>query len=248
MNKECIKHDLERLAIGKGETVFFHSSLKSIGYVEGGAETVIDAFLEVIGEHGTLVLPALCKYDWDNMSRQDIENAWEIHSTPTFTGLIPETMRKRTASLRSDNPTHSVSAMGHHAVEITRDHRRAHGGEHAPDRPKWFSKGALGENSPWDKLYQLNAKYLLLGVDFGRCTMLHHVQVLLLERHLTKLNPNASWPTFSFPKMGDALEKRGIVGVGNIGNATTRLIGCKALVDTALDLLVEHGCEAYRQR
>ena len=239
MTKDDIKHDLADLGITRGDVVFFHSSLKSIGYVERGADAVLDAFLETTGAGGTLVLPALCMYDWDAMSREDIEQAWDIDATPTFTGLIPETFRKRPESVRSDNPTHSVCAVGHHAREITKDHRRAHGGEWVHDRPKWVSDGAFGEDSPWDKLYGLDATYLLIGVDFGCCTMLHHVQVVFLERHLKSIDRNASWPTFSFPQMGTALEDRGLVRLGRIGNAPTRQIGSRMLVDAALEILIE---------
>lgn len=239
MTKDDIRHDLAALGITAGDVVFFHSSLKSLGHVEGGADTVIDAFLEAIGKSGTLVLPALCMHDWDAMSRADIEQAWDIHTTPTFTGLIPETFRKRPDTVRSDNPTHSVTAMGPHANEITSEHRRARGGEWVHDRPKWVSDGAFGTGSPWDKLYGLDAKYLLIGVDFDSCTLLHHVQVAFLEQHLKNVDRHASWPTFSFPEMGRALEARGLVRIGHIGRATARLIGSRSLVDTALEILLQ---------
>ena len=239
MTKVDIKNDLVGLGIAEGDIVFFHSSLKSIGHVEGGAGTVIDGFLETIGKRGTLVLPALCRYDWESMSRQDIEQAWDIHTTPTFTGLIPETLRKRPESLRSDNATHSVTAVGHHAREITRYHQRARGGEGAPGRPKWASPGAFGFNSPWDKLYELDAKYLMIGVDFSCCTMLHHVQAVFWERYLRKIDRDAAWPVFSFPQMGKDIEDRELVRFGHIGNAAVRLIGSRLLVDSAIERLIE---------
>ena len=243
MTKNDIKNDLSGLGITEGDIVFFHSSLKRIGYVEGGAEAVIDAFLETIGKNGTLVLPALCRYDWDTMNPGEIEQAWDIDTTPTFTGLIPETLRQRPGSLRSDNPTHSVTAAGRYAGEITKHHRRARGGEGAPGRPKWASPGAFGDDSPWDKLYRLNAKYLMIGVDFECCTMLHHVQVVFLERHLKRLDPNAAWPVFGFPQMGKTLEDRRLVRFGRIGKAAVRMMGSRILVDSAIEILTENRCE-----
>ena len=241
VTKDMIKECLVALGIAEGDIVFFHSSLKSIGHVVSGADTVIDAFLETLGNSGTLVLPALCLYDWEKMDREAIEKAWDIQTTPTFTGLIPETLRKRHGSLRSDNPTHSVTAVGRYASEITKEHKRAHGGEWVANRPRWASHGAFGENSPWDKLYLLDAKYMFIGVDFGCCTMLHHVQVLLLENYLRKTDSNASWPTFDFLQMGNKLEALGIVRIGNIGGAVTRLISSRSLVDTAIRVLREEG-------
>ncbi|MBU0715870.1 MAG: AAC(3) family N-acetyltransferase [Verrucomicrobia bacterium] len=243
VTKDMIKKCLVALGIVEGDLVFFHSSLKSIGHVEGGADAVIDAFLETLGKSGTLVLPALCAYDcktgadWDKISREEIENAWDIKTTPTFTGLIPETLRKRVGTIRSDNPTHSVTAVGRYASEITKDHKKAHGGEWAANRPKWASRGAFGENSPWDKLYTLDAKYMLIGVDFNSCTMLHHVQMVLLEKYLRKIDGNAPWPIFDFRQIGRKLEALGIVRFGKIGCAVTRLMSCRSLVDMAIKVL-----------
>ena len=34
-----------------------HTSLKRMGYVCGGAQTVIEALMEVVGENGTMMIP-----------------------------------------------------------------------------------------------------------------------------------------------------------------------------------------------
>jgi aminoglycoside 3-N-acetyltransferase len=244
MTKDELRRDLSALGLSAGDVVFFHSSLKSIGYVEGGADAVIDAFLEMLGPSGTLALPALCKYDWDRLGRDGAERAWDIHATPTFTGIIPETFRRRPGVLRSDNPTHSVTAFGAHALEITKDHRKAHGGETAVDRPIWASRGAFGEGSPWDKLYRLDAKCLLIGVDFSVCTLLHHVQVLLLEHHARAIGGNTAWPDLDFNRMGAKLEALGLVRIGRIGQAPCRCIGCRCLVDTSIRLFTQEAAES----
>ena len=48
---------LHALGITAGDTVFFHSSLKSMGRVTGGPEAVIGGFLEAVGPTGTVVVP-----------------------------------------------------------------------------------------------------------------------------------------------------------------------------------------------
>src|SRR5438045_2521814 len=52
-----LRTHLARLGIAKGDAVFVHSSLKSLGDVEGGAATVIQALQDAVGPLGTLVLP-----------------------------------------------------------------------------------------------------------------------------------------------------------------------------------------------
>jgi aminoglycoside N3'-acetyltransferase len=57
VTKEELKRGLRKLGLKEGDTVGVHSSLSSFGYVEGGADAVIDALLEVVGEEGTIVMP-----------------------------------------------------------------------------------------------------------------------------------------------------------------------------------------------
>ena len=238
--------DLRTLGITSGDTVFFHSSLKSIGHVEGGPDAVLDAFLDVIGPEGTLSLPALCLYDWDGLTSEQIEREWDVAARPTYTGLIPETFRLRRGVARSNNPTHSVTAFGKHADTIACEHRAAAGAEWAAGRPKWASRGAFGSATPWQKLYELDAKYLLIGVGFDRCTILHHVQALYLEARLRDTGERAPWPDFNFNQFGDRLERSGIVRKGTLGASTTRLMSTRNLVDTAVDVLASDGPERYR--
>ena len=42
--KEQLKKQVENMGLTGEETILIHSSMKSIGEVEGGADTVLDAF------------------------------------------------------------------------------------------------------------------------------------------------------------------------------------------------------------
>ena len=50
--------DLHALGVRAGDTILVHSSLKSLGPVPGGAETVIQGLLKALGDDGTLLFPA----------------------------------------------------------------------------------------------------------------------------------------------------------------------------------------------
>ena len=54
-----IEQALKALGLRSGDDVLFHSSLKSFGVVDGGADAVIDAFLNVVTPSGTVVVPTL---------------------------------------------------------------------------------------------------------------------------------------------------------------------------------------------
>ncbi|WP_238314740.1 AAC(3) family N-acetyltransferase, partial [Methylobacterium crusticola] len=55
--KELVR-DLRRLGVTPGMDLMVHSSLSAIDFVEGGAETVVDALLQAVGKRGTLLAPS----------------------------------------------------------------------------------------------------------------------------------------------------------------------------------------------
>jgi aminoglycoside 3-N-acetyltransferase len=155
-----LARDFATLGLVAGDTVFVHSSLKSIGYVEGGPRVVFDALRDVVGSQGTVIVPtyylpggtiyATCKmpgYEFDP----------RIHGTNL--GALPAAFLTFDGISRSIHPTHSVSAQGKHAVYITRDHHTA---------PSIFGAG-----SPWDRCIELNGKVLGIGVTMGPVTFYH---------------------------------------------------------------------------
>jgi len=87
--------------------VLVHSSLSSLGCVEGGADAVIDALLDVLGPGGTLVVPTLT--GTESLSAENPPR-YDPDATPCWTGRVPETLRRRPGAMRSLHPTHSVAA------------------------------------------------------------------------------------------------------------------------------------------
>lgn len=165
-------------------TLMVHSSLSAIGWVLGGAPTVVDALLDVIGDQGTLVMPAATPNCADPASWDDpmISDTWldEVREhlpvfnpniTPTSMGAIAECFRTWPATLRSNHPLSSVCANGPLAENIVSEHALA------------FSEG---NGTPFEKLYNLDCWILLLGVGFNRCTALHFAESQVDTRRVTK--------------------------------------------------------------
>lgn len=55
--KEEIVQKLREVGLERGDAVMVHTSLKRMGYVCGGAQTVIEALMEVVGKDRTIMMP-----------------------------------------------------------------------------------------------------------------------------------------------------------------------------------------------
>lgn len=231
------------VGIVQGDVVMFHSSLSSMGSVVGGPNTVIDGFLDAVGPTGTLCAPTLWWHHTDPPLR--IED-WDIDTSPSYPGLITETLRQRPDSVRSNNPTHSVSAIGARAVELTEGHGT--GGL----RPCVFGDAAFAHVSPWQRLLDWNAAYCFIGVDFTVNTMGHFCETEFAERVLNRCPAGRRpalearlhrwekpgvWPWHSFQAMGERLAAMGFVRFSRIGSATLRCIRTQDMVPNILAVL-----------
>ncbi|NLO07141.1 MAG: AAC(3) family N-acetyltransferase [candidate division WS1 bacterium] len=235
------------VGITRGDTVFFHSSLSSMGHVEGGPNAVIDGFFEAVGPEGTVAVPTLC--NWAPGEQHLVFERWDIANSPSFVGAITEAMRKRPDAIRSDHATHSVAAIGAGAEDLTAGH--GSGGL----RPGQFGPRAFAAESPWERLIERNAAYCLIGVTFRVCTMVHYVEAALAERMISRapaeerermLEELAGWmkPGF-FPaiRIDDReviegmLADRGIVRYGRIGSATLRCARAKPMVENWIGII-----------
>src|ERR671937_347615 len=75
LSREAIVSDLRALGLEAGALVLVHSSLSSLGWVEGSAPTVIDALLEAVSPDGTVLVPTLTGTIQDGPHSRDIPPA-----------------------------------------------------------------------------------------------------------------------------------------------------------------------------
>jgi len=230
------------VGIVPGDTVMFHSSLSSMGWVVGGPNAVIDGFLDAVGPGGTVAVPTL----WLSRSEPERISEWDVNTSPSKVGLITEVFRKRPDSVRSNNPSHSVSAIGARAVELTRDHGIG-------PRICCFGDEAFARVSPWQKFYDWNAAYCFIGVDLTVNTMRHFMECLIVERLLAEAPPHKRdeladqvqrrtkdgvWPHHNSQLMEARLDKLGLMRYSKIGSATLRCVRAKPMVDTCIGILM----------
>jgi len=247
VTREDAAKALRSVGVEPGDTVMFHSSLSSMGTVVDGPNTVIDGFLEALGPDGTVAVPTLC--NWTREDQGLVFGRWDPATSPSYVGAITETFRQRPDAVRSDNPTHSVAAVGARAAELTADHGAA------GLRPGPFGEKAFAAASPWERFFQWNASYCFVGVDFRVNTMVHFVESLVVERALQRVAPRKRarlvkkvsgwmrpgvWPTVRITDrliIQQILEEQGVLRRGRIGSATLLRTPARPMVNEWLGVM-----------
>lgn len=152
-----LKKDFVYAGISKGDSILLHSSYKSMGCIEGGIETFVNALLSVIGDTGTLIVPTLT-YSFVT----EEEPVFDHVNTPSCVGAISEYVRLMDGAKRSINPTHSCAAIGAKSDFYVSGHEN----DCTP----------IGENSPIYKLYRERGKIIMLGCSLDFNTSMHGVE------------------------------------------------------------------------
>lgn len=113
--------DFEELGIRKGDTLNIKASLGSIGKVEGGATTLIEALLHVVGDEGTIVTDSFVqcyKLPLKGVAKDKISSV----DTPSYAGALANAMIKHPKSVRSKHPIQKFAAIGKRAEELMHNH------------------------------------------------------------------------------------------------------------------------------
>lgn len=161
VTKVGLAEGFRRVGVQKGDILYCHSSLSRFGYVEGGAESVVGALLQVVGSDGTVAMPA------GTYSLGKDGAVFDVRNSPSELGAITETLRKRTA-YRSHHLTESVCALGQLAEELTKTH----------------SITPCGAESPFRKFIELDAQILLLGVPHNNNTTFEAIEEWLAPKYV----------------------------------------------------------------
>lgn len=164
LDKAALVHGLRGTGLDRGDALFIHSSLKGLGYIDGGAMTVIDAFQELVGPEGTLVFPTFTIDGSMAATLADPDRVFDVVESSSTVGAITNAFRRMPGVHRSVHPTHSVAAWGRHAEWLTRDHHLA--------------TSNFGTDTPFGRFLEIKGKILGLGIGFGPVTFYHVVEDL----------------------------------------------------------------------
>ena len=163
VTKAELRSGLEALGIVAGDAVMLHSSLKSIGFVDGGPRAFLESLIDAVGPTGTLVVPTYWLPGGTILATCKLEGyVFDPRRDGSHLGRLPSEFLTFDGIARSIHPTHSVSAIGRDARFVTEAHHLA---------PSIF-----GKDSPWDRCVQIDAKVVGLGISMGPVTFYHLVE------------------------------------------------------------------------
>ncbi len=166
--------DLRHLGVDGG-VLMIHTRMSALGWVVGGAKTVVRALLEVLGEGGTLM--ALVEWSDDMYHVDEWPEEWQrayraelppfdpalSESAREMVGRIPERLRTWPGAHRSDHPEASFVAVGPRAEWITVPH--------PPD-------DAYAAGTPLARLVEAGGSVLVLGASLETLTLLHYAEAI----------------------------------------------------------------------
>ncbi|MCB9683700.1 MAG: AAC(3) family N-acetyltransferase [Alphaproteobacteria bacterium] len=240
-----------RAALPPGGVWIVHSSCRSLGAVEGGADAVVEALIAALGPEGTLMVPTFTTNLTDparwaaplagheRLATMARIPAFRADRSPSFEmGAIPEAVRRHPRALRSDHPVTSWTSIGRRARELLADHPL--------DDPE-------GEGGPLGRAWRLNATILLIGVGQDRNTTIHLAESMLDLPHLHAMRDRypvdgpdgRSWREVEktthcsdgFVALEPLLVEVGVMSTFRLGDALVRRMSSPDVVRVATELL-----------
>lgn len=155
VTKQDIFAMLEAVGVRPDDKVTIHTSLKAVGPIEGGAETLLDALREYLCD-GLLLVPT---HTWLGLVERPY---YDRKETAPCIGVFPTVAAFHPAAVRSLHPSHSVAVFGKEAAAYV-------------EGEKSFTTGTPTDGC-LSRLYEEHGKVLLVGVGFESNTYLHAVE------------------------------------------------------------------------
>jgi aminoglycoside 3-N-acetyltransferase len=236
--KDEIFAQLVAMGAPRDSVVLAHSSLRTIGAVEGGAEALLDVMIEYFtAEGGLFCVPT---HTWHRLG-EDI--VLDMSSDENCLGAFSTVALRDKRGIRSENPTHSMVVFGdrERAEQFVRD-------------DEWV-RTPTAPNSAYGKICDESGYILLMGVSQNKNTYLHAVAEILdipnrMERDYSELTVRRAsgecikrefklfFADFSddvshrFEKYDMAFRYHGCIADGFIGNAPTQLCDARRMKET----------------
>lgn len=241
MQKLELINEFKKIGIQTGMELEVHSSLSSFGYMEGGAESVIEALMECVGLDGSIFMPALRLSPAMALTEEDKNMGITVknkvlpeNAKKTDMGIIADTFRQRQDVITGEGIIRT-SGWGLHADQAAKD--------------------------GLDYVIHNGGKALLLGVDIYKLTAMHYMEDILPkeisdsfvpDEEIRKKYPPEKWfaevwepsvkPWYTIQAMA---YKKGFIKDGYIGKCKFMLFDIWDVVSLYREELEKNPFELY---
>lgn len=245
-SKDELVSTFRTLGLHEGSVVEVHSAMHYFDYVIGGARTIVDALLEVVGKSGTILMakhtidnsepsswnnPPINVELWDKV-RENMPAYNPKLSDIRFMSKVTENFCLRDGVVFSNHPGYAYVAYGKYAKFLC-NRQSFH-------FPLSFESAAAG-------LYELKGDVLLIGVDFDRCTCMHFAEYLSDARPIVvrgaSVNENGEkvWKQYldldidssCFNEIGKLMIRKNMVRSTMLHDCKIQLFKANDAIDTA---------------
>ena len=170
MNQSDIEVGLYHLGVRPGMMLEVHSSLRSFGYVEGGAAAVIRALRNIVGAEGAIVMPSFRLSRKLPLTTEDIALGITLkikylgdEETSTDMGVIADTFRQMPGVIKGEG-RFQVCA--------------------------WGKDAELHAREGFQRVIDAGGYALLLGVNIYRLSAMHYVEDAMPADIKARFAPN----------------------------------------------------------
>lgn len=240
INRQDVEKMFDELGICPDSTVAVHTSLKSIGGIEGGAERLLDYYTELLPE-GLLIVPT---HTWAVINRDN--PVYDVRESVPNIGVFPQICAKETFrrgnAIRSLHPTHSVAVFGKRAKDYVTGEEN--------------TRSRTPVDGVWGRFYDEDARVLLIGVGLERNTYMHSIDEEVnpfpdnpdlyfdavatdadgRRYELPHMNTSFYWSSVDFPLLGDYFDKKGVMSYSTLGNARVACFDVRKGHDAMIEL------------
>lgn len=143
------------MGIFPGARLVVHASLRRVGWLEHGPQTLGHALMDAVGGQGLLVMPS---FNHGAPFSSAGPGYYDPKSTPSTSGALSDWFWRQPETYRSLHPTHPFAAWGRGADSLLRDSEVGR---------------TMGRNSPLVRLWQRGGSVLTIGTHHRTTTAKH---------------------------------------------------------------------------
>jgi aminoglycoside 3-N-acetyltransferase len=234
---------LKSVGVQKGDILFPHVGMGFLGKAKEGsdkdviARMIVDAFREVLGPEGTLIVPT---YTYSFCNGED----YDVAHSPSTVGYFTEAFRTLPGVVRSREPIFSVAGLGPRAGELFKD----------------LPATSFGADCIYDRRVKAGASICNVGVGFRYATFIHYVEKsagvpyrfdktfkgtiieggekALAEMTYyvrTTVDDTDSWPDLT--RLEEDARTRGILHEASLGRSVVTRAGCREVLELGTEAI-----------